>query len=365
MQKISMSCDMSSGEERTEITVGSSLGPMFAEYAAGFGHTAVIVSSGVMRNMKSMVESFTSIIPSTHIIEIDDGEQAKSFESYSELMTELSSLGLTRRDLLAYIGGGTVGDVSGFASATYMRGIRMAAVPTTLLAQVDSAVGGKNGVNISGIKNLAGTFHNPSAIYCDTGFLKGMDERLLKNSLGEVVKYGIIDDTGILESMNSFSSAAEFIGSDIEKVVSRCIEIKKEVVEKDPLETKGIRQILNAGHTVAHALEGASLNRMSHGNAVLVGLVAESEISEALTGTRNGVAQIIRELQHRYSLDLAIPDGVETGSVMSYARNDKKIEGDSIVFPLILGPGRIELRKLKAETLMKEIENWCRKNLES
>lgn len=353
----------SHGSSLTQVTAGRALHQKFGRFAENFSKIMMVVGRGVSETEGDLISAYASACRGTYVHTIEDGEEAKSFSSYGSLIQKMSSLGLSRKDLIAYIGGGTTGDVTGFAAATYMRGITLCAIPSTLLAQIDSAIGGKNGINVSGLKNVAGTFYNPAAVFCDIDFLGGIPGNVMKDSLGEVIKYGVMGDTGILQLMMTNGSQKSPLTRDPENLIARCIMVKKKTVELDPLEKLEARQILNTGHTVAHALEAASSNRISHGRAVFIGLKAESEISAAITGSEDRTSPVLDELALRYGIDTSIPEDVTAESVVSSASGDKKIEGDNILFPVITEPGNVNISRINKSILLKEIDAWCKRTL--
>lgn len=363
MPEILIRTGNSSGSVETTVKVGSSLQGDFHEFARDFQRVLVVISKQVNEKHRNLVDGYVSGITDCSTFVMDDGESAKSLEGYEKVISGMSSAGLSRKDLVAYIGGGTIGDVVGFAASTYGRGVHLCAIPTTILSQVDSSIGGKNGINFLGIKNLVGTFHNPALVLCDSDFLVGMDQKTLKESISEIIKCGLIGDREILLSMREYNSIADLISENLEDLIARSIEVKKSVIEKDPLEREGLRQILNAGHTLAHALESASSNEISHGKAVLIGLLGETEISASLSRAGLEANGTVREMVERYRLDTDIPGQVTAEAVLSFIRKDKKIEDGKIVFPLMVEPGKATLATINLEQLLSEMESWCRRNL--
>ncbi len=348
------------GTNSSRAFIGPGLDGLFSEYLKRFRKTLLIVGEGLYRARRDLVDRYAAGESGCIVFHIQDGEEAKSFSSYMRVISEAAESGIGRNDLIAYIGGGTVGDVSGFAASTYLRGVPLCAIPTTLLSQVDSSIGGKNGINVSGIKNVAGTFYSPDRILCDTDFIAGMDTLALRDSLSEVLKYGVTLDVKILQILEKHSEPGSLIGQDGEDLVTRSVKAKKAVVEQDPYESRGIRQALNAGHTVAHAIEGATSNSISHGRAVLIGLMAEAFVSDRITGHSSGVLGSLKGIADRYSMDYHIPEGLSIESVMAFAEKDKKIEGGMIAFPVMVSPGKVEVRTLDKVKIMGLIEEWLR-----
>ena len=246
------------------------------------------------------------------------GEQSKTLDTYAELVRGFAALGLTRSDVAVALGGGVVGDITGFAAATYMRGIDFVQVPTTLLAMVDSSIGGKTGVDIPEGKNLVGAFHMPREIVRDVGFLETLPEREMKNGFAELIKTAVLFDPGLFAALSPRPSL-----DALAPLVERCARWKEEVVAADFREG-GRRKLLNLGHTFGHAIESASGFRLSHGEAVAVGMrIVGRGVPE--------VGAILDEYGFPQVADVfAPPLGLKPDDVRGYMANDKKRSGDSI-----------------------------------
>lgn len=195
------------------------------------------------------------------------GEQSKSHETLLDIYSFLAKNQLTRSDFLIALGGGVVGDITGYAAATYLRGIDFIQLPTTFLAQIDSSVGGKTGVNIKAGKNLIGAFHQPRLVLCDIDTLSTLSEEIYKDGISEAIKYGMIKDYSLFELLRSGK-----LKHNLQQVITRCIEIKRDVVEQDELD-RGERMLLNFGHTVGHAIENYFNYTITHGKGVAIGMV--------------------------------------------------------------------------------------------
>lgn len=228
----------------------------------------------------------------THVVIVPDGEQAKTLKTLESCYRTFGQLPLGRRDVVIALGGGVVGDLAGFAAATWNRGVAVVQIPTTLLAQVDAAIGGKTGVNLPEGKNLVGAFHQPFAVIADTESLGTLPERERRAGLGEVVKYGFIADPIILETLEQSPDAAVLGDPDLlTELVCRSAAVKARVVADDELEAGG-REVLNYGHTVGHAVETLSLyQQYRHGEAVAIGMVFAARLGERLGISENGLTQ--------------------------------------------------------------------------
>lgn len=261
---------------------------------------------------------------------IGGGESAKNVLTLSAIWEFLAENGFTRGDTLIALGGGVVGDVTGFAAATYMRGVSFIQIPTTLLAAVDASVGGKTAIDLVHGKNLAGAFWQPSLVICDCGVLRRLPDRLLRDGLAEIIKHGILKDETIIDCFECGT-----ILSDLEQVIEKNIRIKSWYVEADENDY-GIRQHLNFGHTVGHALEKLSDFTLSHGQAVAHGMIAESRIAGWLGvldgGTLSRIERMIGKITN-------CPMRCDSQAIVELIRVDKKSDGDNvhIILPMKIG----------------------------
>ncbi len=341
--------------EKTEIFVGHRLSESFKSLLGEYGKGIILASSGAYRARRKVLEAYLPGGEFETII-LDDGEHLKSMPSYSSLIERMLQMDLSRDDVLVYIGGGTLGDLSAFVASTFKRGINLIAVPTTFLSQIDSSIGGKNGINVGGLKNVVGTFYNPSVVFADLDFIDGQDN-MIRDSLPEAIKYGISIDPDITEILNRYDGVRSLSKSGMEELITKSIEAKLSVVERDPFELKGVRQILNVGHTVAHAIEAVSENRISHGRAVMMGLYIESKITADLFGGF-GISPILERFASIYGLTLEFPSEIIVDKMISAIRNDKKISGGEILFPAVISPGETVIKRLSIERMTEELERW-------
>jgi 3-dehydroquinate synthase len=269
------------------------------------------------------------------IVEIRAGEPSKSVTTVVDVVRQLIGLKVSRKSLLIALGGGVVGDVTGFIASIYMRSIPYIQVPTTLLAQVDSSVGGKTGVDLPEGKNLLGTFYQPRAVYIDLSFLKTLSDKHFANGLAEIIKYGIIGDENLFELLEQESEGIKKRDlSLMETLVGRSCKIKADVVETDEKEL-GLRRILNFGHTLGHALEAASEYSLFHGEAISIGMVGAAKISHRLNYLDKVSCQRIVDLIKLYHLPAKIPAGMETAQIMGFMATDKKAVGGQVHFVLV------------------------------
>ncbi|KPK90759.1 MAG: hypothetical protein AMJ94_08580 [Deltaproteobacteria bacterium SM23_61] len=282
------------------------------------------------------------------------GEDFKNIHTCTELAERLLERGADRTSALIALGGGVVGDLTAFVASIYMRGIPHVQVPTTLLAQVDSSIGGKTGVDLPSAKNLLGTFAQPKAVFIDLAFLETLPEREFTNGLAEIVKYGIIEDPGLLGDLKKAIEA--FRSKDpgpLERIIAQCCRIKKGIVESDETD-RGLRRILNFGHTIGHAIEAESGFSVSHGEAVAMGMCGAVLLSERLKYLSSLDREKIIAAIGLAGLPVCIPASLDTEGILRGLRRDKKKEGDTIHFVLLKKPGMPFLNGGVSPSLVRE-----------
>ena len=267
------------------------------------------------------------------------GEKNKNLDHIRDIYKTLMDGSLDRGDFLAALGGGVAGDMTGFAAATYLRGIKFIQIPTTLLSQVDSSIGGKTGVDLGGIKNMVGAFYMPSLVYINTSTLDSLDDRQYFAGFAEVMKHGLIKDqnfyTWLIDNMYEIcDKESDVVG----EMVTRSLSIKKQVVEKDPTE-KGDRALLNFGHTLGHAIEKHMDFKMAHGECVALGCIAAAFIS-----WKRGLLSMeeyyeIRDMFVPFNLPISI-ENIDKDAVLDLTKSDKKADSDKIKFILLKKIGK-------------------------
>lgn len=272
---------------------------------------------------------------------IRPGELSKSLERFGQITEWLAGSGARRSDTLIAFGGGVVGDLAGFAAATYMRGIRLISLPTTLMAQVDSSIGGKVGINLPQGKNLVGAFHPPSEVWICRDFLSTLPEREFRSGLAEVVKYGCIAEPQILNWLDRPIAASSSALSDL---IELCVRLKAQIVEQDEFERSGERAKLNFGHTIGHAIENvAGYGSLLHGEAVAIGMVAEASLGERLGVTPKGTSERLRLLLNAQGLPIALDPGWDRHGLLEAIRVDKKSSAEGHRMSLITALGECKL----------------------
>ncbi len=274
------------------------------------------------------------------------GEKSKTAQTYIEILNFLAQEGLTRKDTLVALGGGVTGDMTGFCAATYMRGIKFIQIPTSLLAAVDSSVGGKTGIDLESGKNLAGAFYQPEVVIFDSDTLKTLPEEYFGDGMAEIIKYAMIKDVG-LEKLILEDNA------DIEEIVERCVKIKRDVVNADEFES-GIRQILNFGHTAGHAIEAQSGYTISHGRCVAMGMYIVTSAWEKRELCKKGTCDALCEMLDKYGLEKNSPYSPKV--LLEKARSDKKADsfGVNLVVPKELG--KCEIVKISMDEFLSVLK---------
>ncbi len=284
---------------------------------------------------------------------LNPGEGSKSIESLMKLYNELLDFKLNRGNLIIALGGGVIGDLAGFCAATLLRGIPFVQVPTSLLAQIDSSIGGKVAIDLPRGKNLIGNFYHPKAVYIDPQVLKTLEKRYVNDGLGEAIKYGLIKDEELFEKFESIESY-EALFEYIEDIIYKCCSIKKQVVEQDEKD-KGERMILNFGHTIGHAIEKLeNYKGVSHGEAVAIGMYSIALRCEELNICKDGVANRIKSLLDKFNLPYDF-QGKTREDIIDAISVDKKTIGDFINLILIEDIGKVFIHKVTHEELEKFI----------
>ncbi|GAB4342381.1 MAG: 3-dehydroquinate synthase [Desulfobulbaceae bacterium] len=291
----------------------------------------------------SLLESIRRAGIDCELLTFPRGEASKNLQTIASLSSELARRHFDRADGLIALGGGVTGDITGFLASIYMRGIPFVQVPTTLLAQVDSSVGGKTGVDIPEGKNLVGTFYQPRAVYIDADVLRTLPEEELLGGLAEVIKYGVILDGDFFRFLEEKREALLSLDTEtVSATIARCCEIKARVVAEDEREG-GLRRILNFGHTIGHAVEAASDFQLIHGLAVAIGMCAASRLAVRTGCLAPDACERIVSLVRAFGLPTMIPPGLDRERIKGYLRTDKKTVGGRVFFVLPTEIGRVDV----------------------
>ena len=280
-----------------------------------------------------------------------NGEAAKNGETLLSLLNFLAEEKLSRADVVVALGGGVAGDLAGFAAACYMRGVRFAQIPTTLLAAVDSSVGGKTAINLCAGKNLAGAFYQPDAVICDVSLLSTLKPEVFRDGCAEVIKYGAIAGRALFDSLKTP------VQTQLESVIAKCVEIKRGIVAEDEFEN-GSRKLLNFGHTVGHAIELLSGFRVTHGSAVAAGMAIAARAAARMGICEEDCPREISEMLKIYGLPVNTVYGAE--ELARACLSDKKRDGDRLTMVFPEETGKCVLREIP----VKELENVIKLGLE-
>ncbi len=276
-----------------------------------------------------------------------NGEKSKTLKTYGKIMTFLADNLITRTDLILALGGGVVGDIAGFCAATYLRGIEFVQLPTSLLAAVDSSVGGKTAVDLPNGKNLVGAFHQPSLVVCDIKCFDTLDKRQIASGFAEVIKYGVMCDEEFFEVLEAGKDTL-----DMEKVVERCVSIKRDIVNQDEFES-GKRMLLNLGHTLGHAVETHSMFDLTHGEAVSIGMMMISLMSQRGGYATENFCDRLNDILVKYNLP--VDYDILDEELYLFACEDKKKNGNTITLVMPKKIGECELVKMPLSELEEKI----------
>lgn len=311
---------------------------------------AVITDSNVADlYLKTVLSSLAEEkLPTEHYI-FNAGEKSKNISTLADILEFLADNKLTRSDAVIALGGGVTGDIAGFAASVYLRGVKFIQIPTTLLAAVDSSVGGKNAVDLNAGKNLAGTFKQPDAVICDPMTLSTLSEKEFSNGLAEAIKYGVIFSEQLFEYFEN-----DQIEDNLDAIIEKCVVFKGKTVEKDEFDT-GERKLLNLGHTIGHAIEKCSNYTIPHGFAVAAGMAMTARAGEKCGITNIGTANRIENLMKRLSLPISTT--FDSSSLTAAALSDKKRSGNKITLVIPEKIGKCILKEIAVD----DIEDFINK----
>ena len=304
------------------------------------GVAYIITDEGVYRQARRAQNSLEMSGIAAHLFVMPSGEQSKTLATAQHIYTWLAGLKAERGHLVLAVGGGVVGDLAGFVAATYLRGLPFAQVPTSLLAMMDAAIGGKTAVDLPQGKNLVGAFYQPKFVLADVSVLQTLPERELRSGWAEAIKHGLIMDDELLSTFESQTVEIQALEPEIATdVIRRSMAIKANVVSQDERETLGIRVLLNYGHTIGHGIEAATgYGQYLHGEAVSIGMMGAARIGNGMGLMSDGEVERQRSVLAAYGLPLSAPS-VDPGSVLEAMRSDKKVAGGAIRWVLLDGIG--------------------------
>ena len=345
MSRLSSDANIKAGSIRD---IGRELSSIKTGVKLAFIYDANILEEAVKDCQSSMLEAGFDVAK----IKIAGGEGCKNIEKYQMLISLLIDEGISRDDMIVVMGGGALCDLAGFVAASYLRGIDYVQIPSTLLAMVDSSIGGKTGINIDKGKNLIGAFHTPRLVFRDIKLLRSLDPAVFWDGFGEVIKYAMLSKP-VYELVAGQADA----GLDLEAVISECARFKYELISED-FEDRGIRKILNFGHTLGHAIEKASKYEVSHGMAVVMGMALMFRISAGEGWCDESIQEAFLALIDEYDYDASIDCGVD--ELIEYVKADKKRSGDYIDIVIPCKMNECKIKRLLVTELASLIERYIR-----
>lgn len=344
-----------SGDSKIVIQTGALAELGNTAHAAGFGSRVCVVTDSNVGNyhLASTEAVLRAAGFEVESVAVPAGERTKSMEWLMTLWNTFHGYGITRSDFVVALGGGMVGDLVGFAAATYLRGCGIIHVPTSLMAQVDAAIGGKSAINLSFGKNLAGVIRQSAAVVIDPTLLQTLPQRQFAEGMAEVIKYGCIADAELFATVEQQPIRDAQALPLLQQMIQRCVKIKVQKVNEDPWD-RGSRRVLNFGHTIGHAIECVmGYGYLPHGEAVAIGMVAAARLGERMGVTPPGIAERIQ----RTVLACGLPVQSEFTSdlVFEAMRSDKKREGDGIDFVLLTGIGQTKIQPISIQDIRQQL----------
>ena len=347
MSQVPQTIRVDLAERSYDIVIGCGNLNRLGAFAAERGKTthAVVITDENVQEPHAMraTESLVREGIDAELLAIPPGETSKSVEMAADLWREVLHLGADRKSIVVAVGGGVVGDLAGFVAATFARGLRFFQVPTSLLAQVDSSVGGKVGINLPEAKNMVGAFHQPAGVLIDTATLATLPSNEYRSGLAEVVKYGVILDAEFFAYLESHTAEINARQDDVlAHVIGRCCRLKADVVERDERETTGLRAVLNYGHTFGHAFESLSgYGKLLHGEGVAIGMCCAARLAQRLGRVDAQFVQRQQKLLEAFGLPVATPN-LDPEQILDSMRHDKKVEHGKLKFILPDRLGHVE-----------------------
>lgn len=344
--------DINLGHKNYEIIIQWDIIDKLAEFLTEMkvSKIAVITDRNIYKIHGDKIKTISKNFDMDFII-VEPGEDSKSTITLQHVYKELIKQNITRSDMIITFGGGVVGDLGGFAASTFLRGVPYAQIPTSLIAQIDSSIGGKVGIDLPEGKNLIGSFYHPEVVFIDPGFLETLDERYFNDGMAEVIKYGCIADPSLFMALIKYEDKREVI-ENIGQIIYRCCSIKKGFVEEDEKDD-GSRRKLNFGHTLGHGIEQYyNYKRYTHGEAVAIGMCQITKRSEELGLTKSGTSLLIKSLLNKYNLPYNMDFHID--EILEVIKLDKKGRGQYINIVLLKSIGNSFIQRVKK----KDIRNY-------
>lgn len=345
-------------------------------YNLSRGPARIIVGKGSTKSLKELPKDILVVHPAAvsgivdgvfigrdvdrHIIK--DGEAGKTLESVMEIVEKMHGLGFKRKSTIVSVGGGSTSDAVGMAASMYMRGINLVSVPTTLLSMIDASIGGKNAINFHGVKNLLGSFYSPSLTVIDTSFLGGAPKELITDGLGEMAKYALILDTELFHELRNVNMDDLFNdASTLDATVIRCVQDKMDIVAADEFDHLGERAILNFGHTMGHAIEGATEYGIGHGTAVAMGILLEIDLGIRFDFVKdellNKASKLLSHMGLPHEIDRRYIAKI-SGKMAKLILSDKKAAKSSVRMPMLESIGKGKLCDVEMKYISEYLESF-------
>lgn len=339
---------INTGQQKYAVTTESGLFEQMGKtLAASYGgrKIAVITDDTIMDIYEDRLrDQLDSAGINWTLISLPPGEESKSLKMIPELYSKLADFQLSREDLVLGFGGGVIGDITGFTAATFLRGVNLINVPTTLMAMVDASIGGKNGANLPEGKNMAGTFYQPLEVFIDPLFVRTLPDRTFADGMAEVIKYGCAFDPDLFSDLADKASKND--GSGIESIIYRCCLIKKQIIELD-CRDYGIAMLLNFGHTFGHCIEEYyPEGSFTHGEAVAIGMYVNAIAGEKAGFTASGTAEMIKGLLIDYDLPYELPESADIRRISEAVKIDKKRRGNKLNLAMLERIGKAFLYQI-------------------
>jgi 3-dehydroquinate synthase len=340
-----------------DIIIGTTLASTAKELAKSneFSKYFIITDSNVKRLYgNEFLKTLCTNKIEAHLLSVPAGEKSKTRKTKEQLEDKLLKLNADRNSIIIALGGGVIGDLAGFVAATLLRGVPLIQIPTTLLSQVDSSIGGKVAVDHPLGKNLIGAFYHPKKVYIDVNALKTLSKKEFQSGMAEVIKYAAILDQNLFSFLlENHANIIHLKQASLIHIISRCCELKKMIIEKDERET-GLRRVLNFGHTIGHAVESLSKYKLSHGEAISIGMAAEAKISTSLGLLKRSDMERLSSLLELYKLPTLIPPRMNLKKIIESTIHDKKVQQGEVHYTLLeqIGKARVGV-KLTADKVIK------------
>lgn len=331
--------------------IGSNIQEAILSALSQNNHSSIIYICD--KNTQDLLKSYLPQIDDSQIIVIEAGEKSKNIDTVQEIIRSLIDKKIDRKAHIVGFGGGVVTDIVGFVASIYLRGVSFSFIPTTLLGMIDAAVGGKNGVDFEGYKNIVGAINQPANVFVDISCLTSLPTEELTSGMGELIKYAVGFDAKLVEKLEDADSITNALSED---VITRCIKIKANIVESDPLETQGPRKLLNLGHTLAHAIETQSNFSVKHGYAVAIGLSFACFVSNQLEMLMGEEVSRVKKLLEKYSLPTRLD--IPASEIVASLFADKKRDGDTMDFVLPKKIGEAIIHPIPLTELVTLITNF-------